>query len=135
MANRTFYPSFSYGLGRVYLEFGFVCNGASNPSLSTVFGSSIAIASLAHTGGSQIITVGLTDAFPKVVAISADVTSATPGDWASIGTISNEGTTTPITFQIYYWVAAGTVKNDPPTTTTTRCFVAFRNTVMTTNGA
>jgi hypothetical protein len=125
MANRTFYPAVSYGFGRVYGEFIFTPNGSGTPSLSLVDGSDM-VSTLAHTGGTQIITVTLKDAFNKVVYGSADV-RGTAGTWCTIGAISNEATSTPLQVQIYYWQAGGSALNDPTTSAVTQVTLALRN--------
>lgn len=128
MANRSWYPNYSYGLGRVYLEFGFTAGGASAPALSSVFGADCVL-SFAHTGGTQIITVNLKDNFNKVCYASADSEGGgASGDWATVDTISNEASATPISFTIKTWQAAGSARNDQ--TGRVRCCLAFRNTTQ-----
>lgn len=126
MADRTFYPAVSYGMCRVYGEFIFTPNGSGVPSLSLVDGSDM-VSTLAHTGGTQIITITLKDKFNKVIYASADVRGTT-GIWCTIGAISNEASTSAIQLQVYYWQAGGSAQNDPATTAVTQVTMAFRNT-------
>lgn len=129
MANRTFYPSFSYGMGRVYLEARFTCNGVSAPLATSIDGSD-SIATLAHATISNIFTVTLKDSFYKVISASADfvVTSAV-GNYVSVGGFTNEGTATPLVMSLSTFVAAGTVFNDPANTNQIGFSIALKNTV------
>lgn len=109
--NRTLYPSHNYGSGRVYADFTFTAPGAgTSVTLSGIDGADI-VASIAHTGGTNKLTVTLKDAFNKALAIEANVVG-TAGAWASVGGITNEGTSSGLVFDIYTWVAAGTASND-----------------------
>ena len=128
MANRTFYPCYSYGIGRVYLEARFTCNGASAPATSTIDGSD-SISTLAHTGATNIITIGFKDSFYKVISASADfVVSAVAGNYAQVGGFTNEGTATPLVMTVTTWVAAGTVLNDAANTYQVGITLALKNT-------
>lgn len=116
MANRTFYPSFSYGFGRVYLDVRFTCNGASAPLLTSVVGSD-SIASFAHVGATNVITVNFKDPFFKVCFASAEfLVAASVGSYCSINTIANEGTASGLQVALATFVAAGTALNDAAST-------------------
>ena len=116
MANRTFYPSFSYGFGRVYLDVRFTCNGASAPLLSTVVGSD-SIASFAHVAAGNVITINFKDPFFKVCFASAEfLVAASVGAYCSINAIANEGTASGLQVAIATFVAAGTALNDAAST-------------------
>lgn len=107
MANRAFYPSQSYGSSRVYAEFSFDTNNTSSPLMTTVDGADI-IASLTRQSAGQIL-VTLKDTFNKVLALDASLDdTADDGAFATVGAVSNEGTSTPITFIIRTRVVAGT---------------------------
>ena len=128
MADRAFYPSVSYGLGRVYLEFGFSFNStpANAPATSSVYGADC-VASFAHTGGANDYTVTLKDKFNKFIDGNASILGGTAsGDWASIDSVSNENSTSAISFVIKTWQPSGSARNDE----VGRCGVtiAFRNT-------
>lgn len=131
MANRTFYPSQSYGTGRVYAEFRFTAPGASTSvattgSSSTLDGCDI-VSSIAHVAGTNVLTVTLKDAFPKVIDVQANIRDdAGNGAYATTGTITNEGTGSPITFKIQTFNAAGTALNDP--TLVIACTLSLKNT-------
>jgi hypothetical protein len=127
MANRSFYPSFSYGFGRVYADFQFQTNGAS-PPLSATFDGADIIASIAYSAvGTLIIT--LKDNFNKVVSIMADLDdTVNDGAYASIGSVTNEGTSTPIVFTLFTRSAGGT-KTDY-SGRTVRITAAFRNSTL-----
>lgn len=107
MANRTLYPSQSYGSGRVYAEFCFDTNNTSSPLMTSVDGADI-VANLNRTGAG-VIVVTLKDSFNKVIALDASLDdSADDGAFATVGTVTNEGTSSPITFTIRTRVVAGT---------------------------
>jgi len=127
VADRSFYPSQSYGIGRVYLEVGFTLGGGSAPALSSVYGAD-AIASFAHTGATNIITVTLKDKFNKVVDANISILGGiASGDWGTVDTISNEASsTTAIVFTIKTFAAAGGAQNDE--TGRMGVTMAFRNT-------
>lgn len=119
MANRTFYPSQSYGSSRVYAEFQFIGPGAGTSVASANIDGADIVASIAHVGGTNKFTITLKDAFNKVIAHSADLVESTAGgagNYASIGNFTNQGTNTPLSFNVYTWNAAGTAKNDPTDT-------------------
>lgn len=127
MANRTFYPAYSYGFGRVYVEALFQCNGASNP-LSTTFDGADIISTVTHTGAANNYVVTCKDAFNKVIYGSADLKiSAVAGQWCTMATYTNEGTSTPLVFTILAFVAAGTAANDLSTSNTVAFSLALRN--------
>jgi len=125
MANRTFYPSQNYGHNRVYCEFLFQTNGASNPLLTTVDGADV-VASLVRSGVG-VIVVTLKDAYNKAIFASADLDD-TPNDgaYATIKSVSNEGTNTPIAFTITTRAGATTTATDY-TGRVCRISLAFRN--------
>lgn len=128
MANRTFYPAYSYGSGRVYCEALITLAGAATSvALTSVDGCDI-IASITHVAATNKWTVTLKDAFNKVIAHSIDIREAVAngaGNYATIGNFTNEGTATPLTFSIYTWNAAGTARND--STETLSMSLALRN--------
>ena len=111
MANRTFYPTFSYGSGRVYCEMRVTLAGAATSvALSSVDGAD-AIASISHVAGTNKWTVTLKDQFNKVIAHSVDIAESVAngaGSYATIGNFTNEATSSPISLAIYTWNAAGT---------------------------
>lgn len=102
MANRTFYPSQSYGSSRVYAEFFLLGNGASAPAYASVDGSDIVSPTVAITRSSQgVYVVTLKDNFNKVVFASAEMDdTAADGAYATIGNIANEGTATPLALTV-----------------------------------
>lgn len=108
MANRTFYPSFSYGSGRVFLDFSFDANGASNPALTTLRGVGVdTVLSLTRTGVG-IIVVALRDAFPQVVRADSFLDDTTnDGAFATLGNITSEGTATGLSFTVRTRAVAG----------------------------
>ena len=118
MANRTFYPSFSYGFGRVYAECRFTFNGTSAPLASSVVGSDLLTTTtpISHSTTTQIYAINFKDSFYKVVYANLDIlrTSGanTAGEYVSLQSVANEGTATPIVVTFYSWNASGTALND-----------------------
>lgn len=124
MANRTWYPSQSYGSGRVYAEFCFDTNNTNNPLITTVDGANI-VASFNRTGAG-VIVVTLKDPFNKVIALDASLDdTANDGAYATVGNVTNEGTANPIVFTIRTRAAAGTLTDYAARRV--RVAVAFRN--------
>jgi hypothetical protein len=113
MANRTFYPSNSYGSSRVYCEFTFTAPGAGTSVLLSNVDGADAVASITHVAGTNVCTVTLKDTFFKVISHSCDVRDNTPnGAYCTMGTFTNEGTKTPPSFNINFYSAAGVALND-----------------------
>lgn len=110
MANRSKVPAQSYGVGREYMALQFKLNGASAPTVT--YGKGY-VASATHTGGTNVVTVTMTDAFVAVVSAHPDLRDdAGNGAYASIGTITNEGKTSALTFKIQTFAAGGSAAND-----------------------
>lgn len=107
----TLYPAHSYGTAREYAEFTFTAPGAGTSVAASAIDGCDLVASIAHVGGTNKLTVTLKKPFNKVVYVDA-VVLGTAGAWASCGGVTNEGTSSAITFDIYTWVAAGTASND-----------------------
>ena len=132
MANRTFYPSQSYGEGRVYAEFRFIPNGAATSipvTNANVQGCDL-VSSITHTAGTNKFVVTLKDTFPALITHSADLldTSAGTGNYATVGNPLNFGTSTLPSIQVMSWNAAGTALNDPVNTNTFVVTLALKNT-------
>lgn len=116
MANRTFYPSQSYGSGRVYLEFRFTAPGSGTSVASANIDGCDGVASITHGAGTNKFTITLKDSFNKVIASSVDLVESTAGgagNYASIGNFTNEGSSSALSFNVYTWAAAGSARNDP----------------------
>jgi hypothetical protein len=114
MANRAKYTAQSFGIGREYMEFQIALGGSGQP---TVKEGLEVVASATHTGGTNVVAVTLKDSFPKVVAHAVDVRDdAGTGGYATIGTITGEGSATvptaPISFKIQTFTAGGAASND-----------------------
>ena len=130
MANRAKYPAQSYGIGREYAEVQIQMNGASAP---TVLEGKEFVKSVAHTGGTNTMTVVLQDAFPKVVAHAVDIRDdAGNGAYATLGSFTNESSATSaaVQFTANFFTAGGAVSNNP----TVVCVItlAIRNSSVTT---
>lgn len=109
MSDKTFYPSFSYGFARVYMEFLFQGNGGSSSLVSTVVGVDLTcVQTITRTAtGVQTVLLGVRERYPKVIYATCDVDGLT-GQWGTVGTIINEGSATlPIGFTISTWAAGG----------------------------
>lgn len=121
MANRTFYPSFSYGSGRVFANIRVTLAGAATSvALTSVDGGDI-VASIAHVAGTNKWTFTLKDAFNKVIDANASMLESAAGgsgNYATIGVFANEGTSSALTFSVYTYNAAGTARNDSTETIT-----------------
>lgn len=112
MANRTFYPSQSTGLDKVYMEFELLGAGASTLTMPTGGGGAPWVNTITRTSAGLFV-VTLKDAWNKVLFKSVDMDDTlNDGAYATCGTILNEGTATPLSFQIFTRVAAGTI-GDP----------------------
>lgn len=110
MANRTFYPSLSYGSSRVYLEFTFLTNNTSTPLLTTLDGAGIDTVLSFNRTGAGVIVVTLKDSFTKVIRASAELDdTANDGAYATVGNVTNEGTNSGIAFTIRTRATAGTL--------------------------
>jgi hypothetical protein len=140
MADRTRYPSNSGGsIGREYIELKLKLNGAGIPIVLAGGGFLTSSTPTAHTGGTNVYTINMRDAWLELIAHAVDVRDDVPnGAYATIGTIQNEagqasggvvgitGTPgKPLTFKVATWTAGGAVSND----STLICVItlAFRN--------
>jgi hypothetical protein len=121
MSDRTFYPSQTYGFGRVYLEFQFQSNNTSNPTLvfagqsgtQTVFGVGGDVISTITYAATGVLTVQLQprDHYNKVIYKSAEIddsAATNDGAYATVGDVTNEGTTSGISFKIRCRAETGT---------------------------
>ena len=110
MANRTFYPSFSYGSGRVFLDFGFDTNSAANPLTSTLRGVGVDTVSTLVRSGVGVIVVTLKDPFVQLIRGDAFLDdTVNDGAFATLGNVTNEGTNTGLSFTVRTRAVAGTL--------------------------
>lgn len=110
MANRSKFPAQSYGIGREYMAVQLTLGGAGQPTVSQ--GGSV-VASAKHVGGSNVVTVTLQDAFHTVVHTNPSVRDdSNNGAYATIGTVTGEKSTTPISFKLQTFAAGGGAAND-----------------------
>lgn len=106
MANRTLYPSLSYGIGRVYISFELLGAGASAPTVSVDAAQVVASISRSSAG---VYVVTFKDAFPKIARKSVELDDTlNDGGYATCGSLVNEGTALPLKMTIYTRAAAGT---------------------------
>lgn len=110
MANRTLYPNQAFGSSRIYMDFGFLTNNTASPNLSSLKGVGLdAVASLSRTGVG-VIVVTLKDSFSQCVKFDATLDdTANDGAYATIGNMTNEGTSSGLQFTIRTRSAAGTL--------------------------
>lgn len=136
MADRTFYPSFSYGFARVFLDFFFMTNGTSSPSVALVDGVGQDVVSTLTRSGAGVIAVQLSsrEKYNKVIFAAADLdnSSSGAGCYACIDGITNEGSATAgILFNVTTRAASGTATDfgTGGTGVSRRCYVtmSFRN--------
>jgi len=107
MSNRTRYPSQSYGAGRVYCEFELLGGGAA-ATLTMSTDAANVVKSITRSG-TGVFVVTMKDAFNKCVYKSGDADdTANDGAYCTIGNLTNEGTSTPLVFTLYFRAAAGT---------------------------
>lgn len=106
MANRNLYPSWSFGVERIYMSFELLGAGAAAPTLSTDAAQCVASVSRSGVG---VYVVTFKDAWPKVVRKSAELDDTlNDGGYATCGALANEGTSSPLQMTIYTRAAAGT---------------------------
>ena len=108
MANRTFSPpAGNYTTGVVRLDFSFTANGASDPATTTFRGEGVA--SVVHSATGKY-TVTLSDGFRYVISAMATLEDTGSGDGAAatVGTISNEGSSSAISLLVFTNAADGT---------------------------
>lgn len=110
MGNRTLNPNVQTygGPNVVYAEFELLGGGAGNPlTLST---DAKLIVNTVTRSSAGVYVVTLKDAYTKLVYKSIDLDDTlNDGGYATCGSVTNEGTSTPIVFTIYTRAAAGTV--------------------------
>ena len=121
------FPSIGYGFGRIY------GNSVSKrttpaPRFSRQFrGDAGQLVASFNRTAAGVIVVTLIQPYLKLVAAAADVDdTADDGAYATVGTITNEGTSTPLTFTIRTRSAAGT-KADMAAGRKISVFLAFQN--------
>lgn len=126
MANRTLYPSQSYGSGRVDMAFELLGGGAAATlTVSTDTGGVVSSITRDNTG---IFSVTLKDAFQKVVYKNADPDDTlNDGAYCTVSDIANEGTSSALTFKIRFRAAAGTLA-DPALSRRIGVTLILRNT-------
>ena len=107
MANRTFYPSQSYGSSRVYMEFEFQVNSTGAVDQTTITGCD-GVASVTRTAVGTFKVI-LKDTFNRIIHKSAELDDSNDGYYASAGLITNENTSTPIQFYVFTRTNAGTL--------------------------
>lgn len=107
MANRTLYPSLSFGAGRVYMDFEILGAGAAAPTLSTDAAQAVASISRSSAG---VYVITLKDAYKKLIYKSADLDDTlNDGAYCTMSDTTNEGTSTPLTVTLRTRAAAGTL--------------------------
>lgn len=132
MADKTFYPSFTYGFARVHMDFYVVQNATITlaPAISTVVGVEQAcITSITHTAtGVLTWLLGPRERYAKVITASCSVEDST-NTAATVGTFLNEGSATlGISFVTNFWAAAGTAV-DVPASKRIMVTLVFKNSV------
>lgn len=106
MANRTWYPTFSGGAGRIFLDFELIGAGAAPPTLSK---DAAQVVSGVTRSGAGVYVVTLKDAYGYVIRKSAEPDDTlNDGAYATCSDITNAGTNTPLQFTIRTRNAGGT---------------------------
>lgn len=112
MANRTFYPSSTSGLNQVFLNFELLGAGAAALTIPAAGAGAPWVNTVTRTSAGLFV-VTLKDAWNKCLFKCADMDDTlNDGAYATCGTVLNEGTATPLSFQIFTRVASGTI-GDP----------------------
>jgi hypothetical protein len=139
MADRTFYPSYVYGFARVYLDFQFQANGASNPSLvfsgqsgtQTVFGiGGDVLASITYSAtGHYAVQLQPRDHYNKVIYKTADLDDTVQdAAYATCGSVTNEGSTSlGIKYTINAYIANGSAGLQAGAGRVIHTMLVFRN--------
>lgn len=132
MANRTFYPSYNYGFGRVILSFEYQSNGSGAINQSTITGvhtGVVASVTRSATGRHNVI-LGNRERYAKVVgarAATSEPTGSGSPRFVVVGPITNEGSlTTGISFTVGIF-NNGMSATDPVATTRMWVRLVFRN--------
>lgn len=118
MGNRANYPSVSGGsIGHEYREILIKLNGAAAPTILEGSSNLDPTKPPTHTGGTNVATLFMRDAYPKAIYIAAEPRDDTPnGAYCTVGTIANEGSTTVpatgLSFKVNTWTAGGAASND-----------------------
>jgi hypothetical protein len=111
MADKNFYPSFTYGFARVYMEFNIKAKGNTAWLIADMDGvDQSCISSIARTGvGVQVIVLGARDRYNKVIYKTADADdTAGDGSYVTVGNVVNEASATlGIGFTARCWTAGG----------------------------
>jgi hypothetical protein len=130
MADRTFYPAVSGGVGRVYIEIKLKLNGAGAVTILSGANWLKAAGAITHVGGSNDWEITMRDAWPEIVAHSVEVRDdAANGPYATLGEFANEGSQAvpplPVFFELHTFNAGGSALND--STLTVSITMAIRN--------
>ena len=106
-------PLLTYGASPEEIAFSFLGNGASTPLLTSVQGCAL-IASLTHVS-TGIIAVTMTVPINLVIIPDGNIDELASPDssWVTVGDFANEGTSTPLTFQVSVWTPGATYAQKP----------------------
>lgn len=107
MANRTYYPSASSGLNRVYMEFELLGAGAAAPTIPVNGGGLAHVQSVVRSGvGVYVVT--LKDAWNRVISKGGDLDDTlNDGGYVTMGNLTNEATALPLVLTFYVRAATG----------------------------
>lgn len=107
MANRTYYPSASSGLNRVYMEFELLGAGAAAPTIPSNGGGLAHVQSVVRSGvGVYVVT--LKDAWNRVISKGGDLDDTlNDGGYVTMGNLTNEATALPLVLTFYVRAATG----------------------------
>lgn len=110
--NRLLSRKYTAGIREADVVFKFTAPGSSTSATLPTSPTNY-VASIAHVGGTNVLTVTMVDAVQEVDFLSAEIRDNTPdGRYATVGTVSNEGTSTPVSFKIATYTAGGSAAND-----------------------
>lgn len=110
--NRTGFPTKQSSPGTRDICFIFNTNSTSNPLTSSFDGAKSFVASCVRNAAGKH-TVTFTDAVTKVLWASPELDdTANDGAYATVASISNEGTSTPLSLVVYTRAGATTTATD-----------------------
>jgi hypothetical protein len=111
-------PAVSGGsVGREYFELKLKLNGASAPTVLSGAGFLATSGAVAHTGGTNVVTVKMRDPWLEAIYIAAEPRDdSANGSYCTVGSITNENSqtapATPLQFNVMTWNAGGTALNN-----------------------
>jgi len=115
MADRDFSrPLATMGRNRIQVNFSFYTNGTSNPNTRLFQGNADFVSTILQVGtGAYQVTASARDFYNLVVGAKATMEDSGAGTQqeATIGGFQNEGTSSPLKFNVYTYAYPNNVSN------------------------